>query len=99
MKLLFHFGFLAALFLGVTSEALANDYPGTQTYLRRRSISACNYWMSIRDQNGMIAYACSGYPMSVDVPEHMDVEQVITRLENRVAELEARLAALEKKSP
>lgn len=60
------------------------------------SAQPCNYWTTIRDASGRYAYACANHPMSVSIADAYDIQRILNTLYQRVADLEKRIAELEK---
>lgn len=86
-----------ALVALATTVSMAGEV-STSSYVRTVSASPCSFWTSIRDANGMFAYACSSYSMSLQIPDGYDLQRVIDAQDSKIAELERRIAELEKKN-
>ena len=85
-----------AAILGLAGIAGA-DQIHTNAFIPTRDVQSCNFWTYHSHQNASSGYLCSGSPMRVEVPDAWAVNQAFTQLEMRIQQLEARVAALEKK--
>lgn len=86
--------------LGLISFPMASSWAtnsaGVQ-YIRQINAGSCFAWTAVRDSSGMTAYGCSSYPMNYTALDGNDTLRVINHLENRIAELEAKVHELSKK--
>ena len=61
-------------------------------------IGACDWWTSVQGNNGY-AYGCANYPQRIVIPDAYDVANELKAADAKIAELERRVAELEKKIP
>lgn len=84
----------------VSGSAFAQSLT-TQGTVKYYNMQACSSWSYINAGAGNFGYVCSSYPGLVSVPEvHTTVDainEVEKTLLDKIAQLEARIAELEKK--
>jgi hypothetical protein len=73
------------------------DAPSTSAFIHTTSAAPCTYWTTIKDANGMFVYACYQRPMTVQIPDAYDVQRAIGTLENTITALQTKIADLERR--
>ena len=61
-------------------------------------IGACDWWTSVQGNTGF-AYGCATYPQRIVIPDGYDVSNALKAADAKIADLERRVAELEKKIP
>jgi len=88
---------LTAFFSSFSSVLLAQSPTSTVNYY---NISNCTSWTWVSSNSGS-GYMCSGYPMTVSVPEVQSMVRALNDVESellkKISDLEARILVLEKK--
>ncbi len=82
----------AAFVLSFSLSASADSFETSSFSVRY--VGDCISWVMLSSDSGF-GYGCSGYPLTVQVPDAPSLKLTIDRLEQRIQALESRLAELE----
>jgi len=83
---------LVALALSLGLSAAADSFETNSFSVRY--VGDCISWVMLNSNSGF-GYGCSGYPLTVQVPDAPSLKLTIDRLEQRIQVLESRLIELE----
>jgi len=78
--------------IGGIATAAAYSSSEQDSLIRATTIRPCDWW---RYDSTSGNYGCSNYPFSIQVVEAAEVNRIVTALERRIENLEARIADLE----
>jgi hypothetical protein len=78
-------------FFGLLAQAQMLD----ASNLMSHRVNNCNFWSY--QTGGTGGYICSGYPQSIVVPDAYSTADIMTKLEERILKLEAKVQLLSEK--